>query len=184
MRFDQSYLRDERHLLRFAGMVALCAGLAAIYLARNLSPPPEPISPQMVWDYIHEVAPQRGIDPEFVYAIAWAESSLNAHARNAGARGMMQVTRPAWREVSDASYRHAWDWKTNIRVAIDYLVFCKAFLQRHDAFNYPLLAACYRFGPYYVKEQAFTMERIREPENKIYQQIFNGVIRPVSAPGM
>ncbi len=182
MAIDPRYLRDERLLIRLAVALGVVVGILAIFLARSLGPDVERISPEEVWDYVQEVAPQQGLDPEFVYALAWAESSLDARARSSVARGIMQMTKPAWREVSDVSYRHAWDWKTNMRVAIDYLAFCKEFLLRHDSFNYPLLAASYRYGPYYVRGENFNIRQIRTPKNEIYLRIFNGNIRPVAPP--
>ena len=182
MPIDQRYLRDERLLVRAAVILGVVVGVLAFFLARGLGPERARLSPVLVWDYIHEVAPERGIDPEFVYALAWAESSLDARARSSVARGIMQLSRPAWEEVSEASYRHAWDWKTNIRVGVDYLAFCKDFLQRHDAFNYPLLAASYRYGPYYVKKNNFNLKQLAQPKNEIYRRIFDGIIRPVAPP--
>jgi len=179
---DHHYYRDERFLIRAAVVLGIVVGIVALFMAAGLGTGQKQVSPQEVWSYVHEVAPQRGLDPEFVYALAWAESSLDAKARSSVARGMMQLTKPAWREVSDESYRHAWDWKTNIRVAIDYLVFCKEFLKRHDSFSYPLLAASYRYGPYYVKGKGFDVDALREPKNDIYKSIFDGNIRPVEPP--
>ncbi|MEO0510269.1 MAG: transglycosylase SLT domain-containing protein [Verrucomicrobiota bacterium] len=182
MPIDQRYRRDERLLIRLAIVLGLAAGLLALILTKTLGSDSEQVSPVKVWNYINEVAPEQGIDPEFVYALAWAESSLDAKARSSVARGMMQLTKSAWREVSDESYRHAWNWKTNIRVGVDYLAFCRDFLESHDSFSYPLLAASYRYGPYYVKGKGFTIAELRQPENEIYKRIFGGNIRPVAPP--
>ncbi|MGB0743305.1 MAG: lytic transglycosylase domain-containing protein [Opitutales bacterium] len=179
---DQRYHRDERLLIRLAIILGVVAGLLTFYLAKDIGSGTDKLSPEEVWSYIEEISTQEGLDPEFVYALAWAESSLNAKARSSVARGIMQLTKSAWREVSDESYRHAWDWKTNIRVGVDYLVFCRDFLKRHDAFSYPLLAASYRYGPYYVKKRGFDLSQIRRPKNEIYKNFFDGNIRPVAPP--
>lgn len=182
MPFDQHYQRDERLLIRFAVVLGLVAGVLAFTLTRTLGTRTEKVSPDEVWAFVQEQAPQRDLDPEFVYALAWAESSLNARARSSVARGIMQLTKPAWREVSDESYRLAWDWRTNMRVAIDYLAFCRDYLKQHDSFSYPLLAASYRYGPYYVGNKNFNIRQIKQPKNEIYRRIFDGNIRPVVPP--
>lgn len=145
---------------------------------------PKQISPEEVWAYIYEQASQEGLDPQFVYALAWAESSLNERARSSVARGMMQMTRPAWDEVTDESYRHAWNWKDNVRVAIQYLVFCREFLKKHDSYSYPLLAASFRYGPYYVQNKDFDLSQVKQPENEIYKLLFSGNTRPVRPPAV
>jgi soluble lytic murein transglycosylase-like protein len=182
MPMDPHYHRDERLLIRLTVVLGVVAGLLAFILAKNLGSNADRVSPAEVWPYVQEVSLQAGLDPEFVYALAWAESSLNAKARSSVARGMMQLTKPAWRQVSDESYRHAWNWKTNIRVAVDYLVYCREYLKKHDSFSYPLLAASYRYGPYYVKKRDFDLSQVRTPKNKIYKRIFEGIIRPVPPP--
>jgi soluble lytic murein transglycosylase-like protein len=179
---DPRYQRDERLFIWLAVALGVIVGIVAVILATGLDSRDERVSPEDVWTYIAEVAPQRELDPEFVYALAWAESSLDAKARSSVARGMMQLTKPAWKEVSEESYRYAWDWKTNVRVAVDYLAFCRDFLRRHDSFSYPLLAASYRYGPYYVKDKNFNIRQLRQPKNEIYQRIFEGNIRPVAPP--
>jgi soluble lytic murein transglycosylase-like protein len=176
------YKRDERLLVRLTVVLGLAVGILALILAKNLGVRAEKISPLEVWSYVNVVSSQKGIDPEFVYALVWAESSLDAKARSSVARGMMQLTKPAWREVTDESYRHAWDWKTNIRVGVDYLALCRDYLKKHDSFSYPLLAASYRYGPYYVKRKDFDLRQIKQPKNEIYQRIFSGNIRPVQLP--
>jgi soluble lytic murein transglycosylase-like protein len=182
MPIDHHYHRDEGLIIWITVALGICVGVLSFYLAQNLSPPMEQVSAEAVWAYISELAPQNALDPEFVYALAWAESSLNAKARTSYARGIMQMSRPAWREVSAESYRHAWEWRTNIRVAIDYLVFCRDFLKLHDSFSYPLLAACYRYGPYHVRDKNFNILQVKQPKNEIYKRIFNGNIRPVEPP--
>lgn len=182
MPIDHLYHRDERILVRLAVVLGVVIGILALILARNIGSRVEQVSPGEVYTFIEEVAAQNGLDPEFVYALAWAESSLNAKARSSVARGIMQLSKPAWREVSDESYRLAWDWKTNIRVGIDYLVFCREFLKRHDAYSYPLLAASYRYGPYYVKARGFELSKVKKPKNEIYKLIFSGNVRPVAPP--
>ena len=71
----------------------------------------------------------------------------------------------------------------NIRVAIQYMDFCRDYLHRYDAFSYPLLAACYRYGPSYVKQREFRIHQLRVPKNEIYKRIFDGDFQPVVPPG-
>lgn len=182
MPIDHHYHRDERLLIRMAVVLGVVAGILAFVLTRTLGDRTEKVSSEEVWTYVQEQAPQRDLDPEFVYALAWAESSLNARARSSVARGIMQLTKAAWSEVSDESYRQAWDWRTNIRVGIDYMAFCRDYLKKHDSFSYPLLAAAYRYGPYYVEGKNFNLGQIKQPKNEIYRRIFDGNIRPVAPP--
>ena len=50
---------------------------------------------------------------------------------------MMQISKAAWRDVSDLSYRHAWDWRRNIEVGTNYLAHNRELLQKHRRFSYP-----------------------------------------------
>ncbi|MDP4884407.1 MAG: lytic transglycosylase domain-containing protein [Opitutales bacterium] len=182
MPIDHHYHRDERLIIRMAAVLGVVVAVLAILLAQTFSHRPKHVSPEEVWTHVQELSTQADLDPGFIYAIVWAESSLNANARSSVARGMMQLTRPAWKEVTDESYRHAWDWRTNIRIGIGYLAFCRDFLEQRGEFSYPLLAATYRYGPYHVQDKNFTIPQLEEPENEIYRRIFNGNIRPVEPP--
>jgi len=184
MQMDHHYHRDERLIIRIAVIIGVLMGTLAIFLTQKYSLPREQVSPEAVWTVVYELSTQADLDPEFVYALAWAESGLNAKARSSVARGMMQITRPAWDEVTDESYRLAWEWQTNVRIAIDYLVYRRDYLKSRDSFSYPLLAASYRYGPYHVQNKNFDIQELQPPKNEIYQRIFAGNVRPVSPPEM
>ena len=184
MPIDHHYHRDERLILRAAVVLVVLIGCLTIFIGQKYSPRSEQVSPEEVWPLIYELSTQENLDPEFVYALAWAESSLNAKARSSVARGMMQLTRPAWEQVTDESYSLAWEWQLNIRIAIDYLVYCREHLKSNNAFSYPLLAACYRYGPYYVQNNEFDLKQIKAPKNEIYKRIFSGNVTPVPPPKM
>ena len=156
---------------------------------RFLSPTERPtlrsvnrIPDSTVWSFIQKQAAEHGLDPKFVYALAWAESSLNANAKNGRARGIMQVTEPTWYDMTDLPFEMAWDYQTNIGVALDYLVFCKGLLLRNDAYSLPLLAASYRYGPTEVRQKKYKINRLDRPENEIYRRIFDGEVHPVEPP--
>jgi hypothetical protein len=182
MPIDHHYHRDERLIIRASVVLGVVMGALAIVLTQKYHPSREQVSPEDVWPVVYELSTQADLDPEFVYALAWAESGLNAKARSSVARGMMQLTRPAWDEVTDESYRLAWEWQTSIRVAVDYLVYCRDYLKVRDSFSYPLLAASYRYGPYYVQSQDFDIKQVKPSENEIYKRIFAGNVRPVPPP--
>ncbi|MEM1222972.1 MAG: lytic transglycosylase domain-containing protein [Verrucomicrobiota bacterium] len=180
---DRRYLQDERLIIRIlaiaGGTVVFLAIFSAIFFRTHRT---DLIPQEEVWAFIANQAPKSGLNPEFVYAIAWAESSLDARARSSVARGIMQLTKVAWREVTDRPYREAWDWQTNILVAMDYLAFCRNYLLENNAFSYPMLAACYRYGPYRVEKSGFSLAKLPKPKNAIYKKIFKGVTRPVPPP--
>jgi soluble lytic murein transglycosylase-like protein len=159
----------------------LVAGLVAVYW---LLPwfVPYPVKPEKVWQLITQESPRYGLDPGFVYAIACAESSLNGLAVTWRARGIMQLTRPAWKQVNPSGYWRAWLWQDNLRCGMAYLGYCKQFLEYRDQFSYPLLAACYRYGTGAVEKARFNIDALGRPAHPIYRQLFAGNKRPVMAP--
>ena len=140
------------------------------------------IPPTEVWSYLEKQAPRYHLDPGFVFAIAFAESSFNANASNGVGRGIAQMSEAAWETVGDLSYRRAWNWRTNLSMALRYLAYCREGLTRAGRFNYPLLAACYRYGPNAVRQADYQLHRLPEPRNKTYQAIFGGHIHPIPPP--
>lgn len=140
------------------------------------------IPPKEVWSHIQKEAKRYSLDPRFVYAIAWAESSLNASAATHKARGMMQMSKIAWVTVTDESYEKAWDWRTNVAMGTRYLGHCKKALDKDRKFSYPLLAASYRYGPTAVRQSKYKLKNLPKPHNQIYKELFSGNRSPVKVP--
>lgn len=143
---------------------------------------PSKIPPEAVWKEVKIQAKKHSLDPAFVYAIAFAESSFNENADSGYARGIMQVSKNAWEQVSSKSYRKAWNWKTNIEVGTAYLAWTRDRLVKSRHFTYPLLAAAYRHGYGHVSKNSFDIKKLEKPRNKTYQAIFSGNIHPVAIP--
>ncbi|MEM8868412.1 MAG: hypothetical protein AAGC73_09100, partial [Verrucomicrobiota bacterium] len=59
---------------------------------------------------------------------------------------------------------------------------CRQILKGKKTFSYPLLAACYRYGPTRVIENEFDLSKLPKPSNAIYKAIFKGSVRPVPLP--
>lgn len=142
------------------------------------------IPPEEVWQFIVRETRAHHIDPGFVFAIAMAESSLNAHAvsSNGSARGIMQMSEAAWNDVTRRSWRHAYNWKTNVRMAIRYMVLQRERLIDDGKFNYMRLAGAYRWGYATLRQANFDVNRLPRSTNRIYLEIFSGNIRPVPEP--
>jgi soluble lytic murein transglycosylase-like protein len=135
-----------------------------------------------VWAKISSEAPQKGLEPKFVYAICHAESSLNANAESSVARGLMQLTEVAWVDVTELHYRQAFDWETNAEVGMLYLQRLKRMLEKNDVFSYPRLAASYRYGYGALRREKFMVSRLKTPVNRIYRKLFAGEMAPVAPP--
>lgn len=135
-----------------------------------------------VWTKVKKESAKHGLDAQFVYAICHAESSLDAHAETKVARGMMQLTEPAWQDVTERHYRLAFDWEINVETGTRYLAKLKGMLERANHFSYPRLAASYRWGFSRLRGQGYLVSKLPTPRNKIYQKIFAGNIRPVKPP--
>ena len=140
------------------------------------------IPAKKVWPKVKKEAGKHGLDPAFVYAVCHAESSLDANAETSVARGMMQLTEGAWKDVTDKNYRLAFDWETNVEVGVGYLGKLKGMLERANHFSYPRLAASYRWGFSRLRKNGFLVSKLPTPKNKIYQKIFAGNLRPVKPP--
>lgn len=153
----------------------LGCGLAALLSVLFYRPSnPEPATPEAIRAFIQVEAQRYRLDPDFVFAVAQAESSLRPHASSGYARGLMQVSAVAWKTVREDSYRNAWDWKENVRAGVAYLAHCRDFLNRNGKGGYPLMAACYRFGPYEVKSWGFDLKKLPRIRNKKYREILLG----------
>ncbi|MGE9291915.1 MAG: lytic transglycosylase domain-containing protein [Puniceicoccales bacterium] len=163
-------------------------GLSVFFITLSLllascSRPEKKIIPnEEVWSFLLKRAAEHQLDPGFVYSIAFAESSFNAYADSGVARGITQMTKDAWTTVTDISYDRAWNWRTNLDTAMLYLVHCRERLTAAKHFNYPLLAASYRYGPGAVQKANYRIAALPKPTNKIYQQIFAGHIHPYPPP--
>ena len=58
----------------------------------------------------------------------------------------------------------------------------KAMLESVDRFNYPRLAASYRYGYGTLRKQQFMVSRMKTPINRIYRKLFAGQLSPVEIP--
>lgn len=175
-------MKKPNHLaITFAGIVGILLTIFLIFFAGRPQSP-VPATRENVWKHVQQTAAKYGLDAEFVYAIAMAESSLRPHANSGYARGIMQVSRGAWDMVSKEPYRLAWNWEKNIDVGCAYLAYNKRYLESQGHFSYPLLAACYRYGRHAVRRANFQMEGLPTPQNLIYRELFSGNIHPVPPP--
>jgi soluble lytic murein transglycosylase-like protein len=161
--------------------LALCA-IGWMSGCKYFDPDANFIDDHKVWEKIKREAPQLGLDPSFVYAICHAESSLNANAQSSIARGMMQLTEAAWSDVTNLHYRTAFQWETNVEVGMLYLKRLKGMLESVDMFNYPRLAASYRYGYNALREEQYMVSRMKTPINRIYRKLFAGQLSPVEPP--
>ncbi len=99
------------------------------------------IPKEVVWAEIQREAPQYGLDPAFVLNIAYAESTLNAHADTDYARGMMQLSHAAWSDRSDHSWEQAYNWRINLKVGMRHLQYLKSRLELKKRYSTARLAA-------------------------------------------
>ena len=161
----------------------LVVGVFALFTSsKYFDPDADFIDENVVWQKIKQEAPQLGLEPSFVYAICHAESSLNANAETSIAKGMMQLTEGAWSDVSKLHYRTAFQWETNVEVGMLYLKRLKGMLESVDMFNYPRLAASYRYGYNALRQEQYMVSRMKTPINRIYRKLFAGQLAPVPIP--
>lgn len=179
-------LSRERTILLSSALAGLLIATFLAWFGNRYAPVSDPVNDRdwqrIVWQHIERTAKHHDLNPDFVYAIAWAESSLRPNARTDVARGIMQLTKGAWQTVSTDSYQRAWDWRQNINIGIAYLADNKKFLEDNEAFSYPMLAASFRFGRNAMLRREFLIENIPSSRNRIYQQLFAGETNPVKRP--
>lgn len=176
-------IRDLQRSELVLSIFAIVAFALFFWLARtNHQQILGPEGKYQLWLDIEQAANEGGLKPEFVYAICVAESTLNPRADSGYAKGLMQLSQVAWKEVSDRPYSQAYNPKVNVEVGVAYLNHLKEFLEQNDSFSYPKLAASYRYGPYALKGKDFRVSRMKKPHNIIYQQLFTGNESPVTPP--
>lgn len=127
-----------------------------------------------VWKKAEELGRKNDIDPLLIYSIACAESSLDDRADSGQARGIMQISKVAWEEVSKLSYDEAWKWETNMEVAAKYLHVLRRQLENSGQYSWRILAASYHYGPRRVEDARFRFSRMPRERNKIYKALFAG----------
>ena len=168
--------RFERILYSILGFMILLALLVTIehYFYSNYRIPAE-----LVWKKVQQEAAIYDLEPEFVFAIVFAESSFRPRASNTGGNGIMQVSEATWGDMTNHPYDMVWDWRVNIEVGTAYLGWCKEYLESKKKFSYPLLAACYNKGPDFVRRNNFNIKKVGKTTNLTYQQLFQGNLDPV-----
>ncbi|MBN2069204.1 MAG: lytic transglycosylase domain-containing protein [Opitutales bacterium] len=142
------------------------------------------VEASVVWDYAQVKAEETGLDPLLIYSIVWAESSLNAHARTSVARGIMQMTEPAWKRVSKEPWRQAYDWRLNMDAGSAYLALLKKEIKgalEKEPSN-AQIAGAYRYGFTRLKGCQFDPLKLPKTNNKIYKKLFAGELPEISIP--
>jgi soluble lytic murein transglycosylase-like protein len=179
LKIDKKAVRSTPGLMMLGATLLL---FVLILIFGTLQRAPRMIAQAEVWKLVQEEAAKYDLKPEFVYAIVAAESGFNAHASNAGSRGLMQLRAPAWQTVSKKPFRRAWNWKDNIRAGTAYLGYLKGLLEKQNQFSYALLAASYHQGPNRVKQAGYKIEALPGSRNRIYQALYRGETAPVTPP--
>lgn len=150
--------------------------------ARDVEPLQRPWTDTVIADsHPAKVAPRPTKQPEInrkkdaqallVEAIVQVESGGNpGMVGKAGERGLMQVKKDTWNQMSrrafgrKVSFETAFDPAVNRKVGAAYLTYLKSFLAAHKqawkADERSLLLACYNAGPGRVKEAGFCLTRL------------------------
>ncbi|WOO39765.1 transglycosylase SLT domain-containing protein [Rubellicoccus peritrichatus] len=177
---------EESRRIQIFWVVGIVLGLLGTIFHLNVVPhawkkATQPKPPE-IWSYIKKESDRKGLNPNFVYSIAFAESTLNPYADTGYARGLMQMSEVAWITVDKSSYNNAFDWKDNVNAGTAYLDHLKDELSKSGNFSYPLLAASYRYGINKVRRANYEISELPRPKNKIYQELFTGMLAPVDPP--
>ena len=161
-------------MLGFILLLVILVGIQRLFYSNYRIPK------ELIWKKVVQEAGVYGLEPAFVYAIVFAESSFRPRARNTGGNGIMQVSPATWGDMCNYPYDLVWDWQVNIEVGTAYLGWCKNYLEGKKAFSYPLLAACYNKGPDFVRKNKFDIHEIGKTNNDTYAQLFKGNLSPIA----
>lgn len=159
--------------------------LLALAACGRREPPPELPQPSRaeIWAAVQTEAARYRLEPEFVYALVAAESNFDAAARNGEARGLLQIKPAAWRTVSSRPYEpDVWDWRTNLRVGVEYLAWCRHTLHAENRFSYPALLAAFHYGLDHMARRDFDPAQVPVPPSGIYRELWRGNLRPLEPP--
>lgn len=172
-------IKLERWHLWLVGAALLLLVLAFFLNRRQARHVPS----EAVWSQARTLGAAHDLDPRFLFAIAMAESSLNANADSGYARGLMQVSEAAWTDMTPMDYREAFDWRTNMDVATRYLAHLRDRLVEAGHFDYARLAAAYRHGYNALADEEFSVAALPAPRNAIYRELFQGRIPRLANKG-
>jgi soluble lytic murein transglycosylase-like protein len=134
----------------------------------------ESVAPEQVWAKAVELGARHDMDPLLIYAIACAESGLDAHAGSGKARGLMQMTAAAWKDATSRPFSDAWDWRRNMEAACAYLAILRQRQIGNGCDSWPALAAAYRLGPGTVERLRCDLSSLPRQTNDIYRELFAG----------
>jgi soluble lytic murein transglycosylase-like protein len=172
-------------MIRFAqsscDLLLACTLLAVCIFVRPEKHHPQP-TPEQIWTECTRIAPETGLDPLLIYAVACAESSLDAHAGGDSHRGLMQLSRGAWKSVSTENFEAAWQWKKNLRAGARYLAHLRQKLAAAGRDEWPLIVASYHQGPLVVKKSSYRLEKLPQTVNSIYRHLYAGTTPPLPPP--
>ncbi len=124
-------------------------------------------------DVIRQQAAEKGVDAALIAAVIYSESKFSDQTSSAGARGLMQITPEAAKEIerdSDGTtfeLKDLGDPEINIRYGTFYL---RELLDRYDGDEVAALAA-YNAGPGNADKwggSSLTVESIPFPETRAY----------------
>jgi hypothetical protein len=164
------------------GAFVLLLSLLFLFATTPLGVSGEPPTPREVWARAESLGARHDLDPLLLYAIACAESSLNPDADSGAARGLMQMSPQAWKDVTDRSYRDAWDWRANMDAAGAYLAILRTRLAKSGHLSSANLVAAYHFGPGRLEKAGYDLSRLPRVQNLVYGDILAGRVPNLPAP--
>lgn len=164
---------EKRSLGLAVLLVALFVGVL-IYSPRV----PQRIPPEAVWREAVALGARHDLNPNLIVAIAFAESSFNAHADSGFARGLMQMSRAAWSDTTSMPYERAFQWRHNMAVATAFLAALRDRLVVAGHYDDRTLAAAYRHGFAALARERFAVSRMPKAQNAVYAKIFAGHLPP------